>query len=137
MKKAVVRRIFTKLWSSSPSYFLIHRFHSWWPKICKKLLSKLKISVWKTDRVIISTTSSEMKISKICEENLTTLSKGKAFFFHRIVIWVQQCFPLKKQESMQLVHRSSPPLKKAQTRSSARKVMATVFWDLKVILLIV
>ena len=44
--------------------------------------------------------------------------------------------PESKIQSKQWKHRSSPPPKKAMTVKSAGKVMASIFWDAKGILMI-
>jgi histone-lysine N-methyltransferase SETMAR len=62
-------------------------------------------------------------------------------FLQRIVTgdvtWVHHMTPETKQEaSMTWKHASSPPSKKFKTAPSAKKVMATVFWDHKGVLLV-
>lgn len=49
--------------------------------------------------------------------------------------WVHYYQPETKQQSKQWKHVSSPPPKKAKSSPSAGKVMATVFWDSKGILM--
>ena len=50
--------------------------------------------------------------------------------------WIHHWDPETKKESMQWKHPGSPPPKKFKTQPSAGKVMATVFWDSKGVLLI-
>ena len=50
--------------------------------------------------------------------------------------WLHHWDPDTKKESMQWKHPGSPSLKKFRTQPSASKVMATVFWDSKGIILI-
>lgn len=61
-------------------------------------------------------------------------------FLGRIVTgdetWVHHYSPESKMESMIWKHTASPPVKKFKTVPSAGKVMATVFWDIKGVLLV-
>ena len=50
--------------------------------------------------------------------------------------WIHHWDPDTKQESMQWKHPCSPPPKKSKTQPSAGKVMATVFWDPKGVLMV-
>ena len=50
--------------------------------------------------------------------------------------WVHHFEPETKKQSMQWKHASSPPPKKAKVVSSAGKVMASVFWDAKGVVLV-
>ena len=50
--------------------------------------------------------------------------------------WIHHWDPETKQESMQWKHPGSPPPKKFKTQPSAGKVMATVFWDSKGVLMV-
>jgi histone-lysine N-methyltransferase SETMAR len=50
--------------------------------------------------------------------------------------WVHHVTSETKQASMTWKHASSPPSKKFKTTPSAKKVMATVFWDHKGVLLV-
>ena len=50
--------------------------------------------------------------------------------------WLHHWDPDTKKESMQWKHPGSPTPKKFRTQPSASKVMATVFWDSKGIILI-
>jgi hypothetical protein len=50
--------------------------------------------------------------------------------------WIAHITPGSKQQSLQWLHTGSPKPKKFKQTLSARKIMATVFWDRKVILLV-
>jgi len=50
--------------------------------------------------------------------------------------WIHYWDPDTKQDSMQWKHVNSPPPRKFCTQPLAGKVMATVFWDYKVVLLV-
>jgi len=74
-----------------------------------------------------------------CQENLELLTEDPEYFFQRLVTgdktWVYHRDPESKMESMQWKHKTSPTPKKFRVEKSARKVMATVFWDEKGLLL--
>ena len=63
------------------------------------------------------------------EDFHTHLATGDKTWLHH---WDQD----NKKESMQWKHPGSPPPKKFRTQPSASKVMASVFWDSKGIILI-
>jgi len=50
--------------------------------------------------------------------------------------WIHHWDPESKQESMQWRHASSPPPRKFKTQPSTVKIMATIFWDSRGVLLI-
>ena len=50
-------------------------------------------------------------------------------------MWIHHWDPESKLETMQWKHVESPPPKKFRTRTSAGKVMATIFWDSEGLLL--
>jgi histone-lysine N-methyltransferase SETMAR len=50
--------------------------------------------------------------------------------------WVHHINPETKRNSMMWKHPSSPTAKKFKMTASAHKVMATVFWDMKGLLLV-
>ena len=50
--------------------------------------------------------------------------------------WIHHWDPDTKQESMQWKHKDSPAPKKFRTQPSAGKVMATVFWDAKGVIML-
>lgn len=69
---------------------------------------------------------------EICEENLAALASDQDLFSKIVTgdeTWVFHWDPPTKQESMQWLHKGSPPPKKAKTQASAGKLMATIFWD--------
>ncbi|GFR65634.1 histone-lysine N-methyltransferase SETMAR [Elysia marginata] len=49
--------------------------------------------------------------------------------------WLHPCTPETKQDSMTWKHPSSPVEKKLKVRRSAKKIMGTVFWDSRVVLM--
>jgi len=75
-----------------------------------------------------------------CQENLELLTKDPEHFFQRLVTgdetWVYHRDPEFKMESMQWKHKTSPTPKMCRVEKSAGKVMATVFWDEKGLLLL-
>src|SRR5215468_5493586 len=77
---------------------------------------------------------------KDCQENLELLTEYPKYFFQRLVTgdetWVYHRDPESKMESMQWKHKTSPTPKKFKVEKSAGKVMATVFWDEKGLLLL-
>lgn len=76
----------------------------------------------------------------LSQECLARFQKNKTDFVRRFVTtdetWVHYYTPESKTQSKQWKHRSSPPPKKAMTVKSAGKVMASIFWDAKGILMI-
>ena len=74
------------------------------------------------------------------EQNLARFQRNEQDFLRRFVTtdetWVHYYTPETKQQSKQWKHADSPPPKKAKAVRSAGKVMASVFWDAKGILLI-
>ena len=75
-----------------------------------------------------------------CQENLKLLTEDPENFFQRLVTgyetWVYHRDSESKMESMQWKHKSSPTPKMCRFEKSAGKVMATVFWDEKGLLLL-
>lgn len=73
-------------------------------------------------------------------DNLKLFNKNQVDFLRRFVTvdetWIHHYIPESKRQSQQWKHHGSPPPKKAKSFSSAGKVMATIFWDSKGILLI-
>jgi hypothetical protein len=71
--------------------------------------------------------------------NLVRYQEDSAFL-HNIVtgdeIWVHHITPETKWNAMMWKHPSSPTAKQFKTTTSVRKVMATVFWDMKALLLV-
>lgn len=76
----------------------------------------------------------------ICSELLARAGADSGNFFDRIVTmdetWVHHYDPETKQASMEWRHSNSPPPRKFRTKPSAGKVMLSVFWDSRGILLI-
>ena len=74
------------------------------------------------------------------QELVELYEANEADFTARLVTgdetWIHHWDPESKQESMQWKHRDSPPPKKFRSQSSAGKVMATIFWDSRGILMI-
>ena len=74
------------------------------------------------------------------QANLALFEADPASFLERFITqdecWVHHFEAETKRQSMQWKHPSSPPPKKAKVVSSAGKVMASVFWDAKGIVLI-
>ena len=68
-------------------------------------------------------------------ENLERFEADPANFMERFLTqdecWVHHFEPETKKQSMQWKHLQSPPSKNAKVVLSARKVMASVFWDAK------
>lgn len=75
-----------------------------------------------------------------CKEIVAMISADQDDFYARLVTgdetWIHHFDPESKQESMQWLPVGSAPPKKFRTQPSSGKVMATVFWDAKGILLI-
>ncbi|XP_053378604.1 uncharacterized protein LOC128548188 [Mercenaria mercenaria] len=75
-----------------------------------------------------------------CRELLEIYNANPEDFHTRLVTgdetWIHHWDPDTKKESMQWKCPGSTPTKKFRTRPSAGKVMATVFWDLKGVILI-
>jgi hypothetical protein len=66
--------------------------------------------------------------------NLLRYQQDPAFLDNNVTgdeIWVHHIAPETKRNSVIWKHPSSPTAKKSKTTTSARKVMATVFWDMK------
>lgn len=75
-----------------------------------------------------------------CKEFLELCGEDPSIIFNRLVTgdetWVHHYDPESKQESMQWIEKGAQPPKKFKVIPSAGKIMATVFWDSKGILLI-
>lgn len=66
-------------------------------------------------------------------------NEGEEFFSHLVTgdeTWISYTNVESKQKSMQWRHSSSPKAKKFKQAPSVRKMMATVFWDQKGVLLV-
>lgn len=79
------------------------------------------------------------RIESSCEV-LELYAEEGAVFLDSIVTgdetWVYHFTPESKQQSMEWRHSFSPKKRKFKVKQSARKIMATVFWDRKGVLLI-
>lgn len=85
------------------------------------------------------TPEQKLRRLEISQSHLATLEKDSDFLAQIVTgdeTWVHHWDPETKTESMQWVHKGSPPPKKARTQPSAGKLMATIFWDIRGILLI-
>ena len=75
-----------------------------------------------------------------CQQLLDRFSAEGETFLERIVTgdetWVHHYTPETKRSSMQWKHVTSPSPRKFRVMRSAGKVMATVFWDIKGVLLL-
>lgn len=84
----------------------------------------------------------EQKLTRLrmSAENLLRFKSNPDDFMNRFVTqdecWVHHFTPETKQQSMQWKHPRSPPPKKAMCAPSAGKIMASVFWDSKGVILI-
>jgi hypothetical protein len=72
--------------------------------------------------------------------SICTRSEEDADFLRRVVTrvesWVHFYNPETKQQSMEWTHRGSPRPKKFRAQKSARKVLASVFWDFRGVIMI-
>lgn len=77
--------------------------------------------------------------SQCSREMIDLCNEDEDNFFSRLVTvdesWIHHFDPETKQASMQWKHATSPPPKKARVQPSAGKVMLTVFWDERGVLL--
>lgn len=75
-----------------------------------------------------------------CKDFLGLVGDNREDIWQRIVTvdetWIRQYDPESKQESMQWMKKGERPPKKFKVEKSASKLLATVFWDSKGILLI-
>lgn len=75
-----------------------------------------------------------------CQQLLDRFNAEGEMFLERIVTgdetWVHHYTPETKRSSMQWKHVASPSPRKFRLQRSAGKVMATVFWDIKGVLLL-
>ena len=75
----------------------------------------------------------------LSRQNLTLLEQDEDNFFGRLVTmdecWVYLYDPETKEMSKEWKHSKSPPPKKAKVQKSAGKVMLSVFWDCRGVIL--
>lgn len=81
------------------------------------------------------------RIRHLCSQaGLDRFNQNRTDFLRRFITmdetWVHYYTPETKEQSKQWTHRGSPPPRKAKVVASAGKVMASIFWDSKGILLI-
>lgn len=97
-------------------------------KVCATWVPRMLTSILKADRVDIT------------KKLLTFYERDLAEFCERVVTgdktWLHHWDPESKQESMQWKHSNSPPPKTFRAQSAAGTIMATIFWDCMVVLLI-
>lgn len=97
-------------------------------KLCSRWVPKMLTDVHKTKRLGSALTF------------LTRYSDDGENFLNKIVTgdetWVRHVTPESKQQSMEWRHTHSPKKQKFKTTMSAQKIMCTVFWDRKGVLLI-
>ena len=111
--------------------------------ISQEMIDRVERLVLNNRGIKVAKLASECSISNgsvytIIHEHLG-MSKGSARWVPRnlnMQDWLHHWDPDTKKESMQWKHPGSPPPKKFRTQPSASKVMATVFWDSKAIILI-
>ena len=81
--------------------------------------------------------TSDQKLTRLImsEVNLARIEADQDHFVKRFLTqdkrWVHHFEPETKRQSMQWKHSISPAPKKAKVASSAEKVMASIFWDVK------
>lgn len=96
-------------------------------KLCSRWVPKMLTDVHKTKRLGSALTF------------LTRYSNEGEDFLNQIVTgdetWVRHLTPESKQQSMEWRHTQSPKKQKFKTTMSAQKIMCTVFWDRKGVLL--
>lgn len=113
---------------SKASVLTIIHEHLGMSKVCARWVPKMLSTLQKSDRVETS------------RQNLALYNENSEDFLRRLVTgdetWLHHYDPESKQESMQWRHRDSPPPVKYRSVPSAKKVMATIFWDVKGLLLI-
>lgn len=103
----------------------------------KELDMKKLTARWVPRLLTVEQKQVRMNLSREC---LARFQKNKTDFMRKFVTtdetWIHYHTPESKIQSKQWKHRNSPPPKKAMTVKSAGKVMASIFWDAKGILLI-
>ena len=92
--------------------------------ICRKLLTRSK----GTPRAHEHTVNAAGDFTAYDEAFLDSIVTGDE-------TWLHHCTPETKQDSMTWKHPSSPVAKKFKVMPSARKIMGTVFWDSRGVLL--
>ena len=106
--------------------------------IINKELSLSKLSARWVPRML----TNELKGSRmdISERNLEEMRKDKSKFFDRIVTqdetWVHHFDPESKEQSKEWREKGSPAPRKFKKTKRSGKIMASIFWDTKGILMI-
>ena len=106
--------------------------------ILSNILRMSKLSArWVPRMLTIDQKRSRLNIS---EELLARFNKSPDHFMQRIVTqdetWVHHFDPESKEQSKQWKHQGSPPPKKFRHSTSVGKVMASVFWDCKGVIMV-
>ena len=74
-----------------------------------------------------------------CSELIESHKSDKTFLSRIVTVdetWVHHYKPESKRSSMEWRHPTSPRVKKFKSQCSAGKIMATVFWDIKGVILV-
>lgn len=105
--------------------------------ILHDVLNMSKVSARWVPRLLTPFQKDERK--RCCTELLAMCAADEGGFFDRLVTmdesWVYHFDPETKEMSKQWKHTSSPPPKKAKVQQSAGKVMLSVFWDCRGVIL--
>ena len=94
-----------------------------------------------TARLVPKSLSDEQMTTRVsvCSALLKRLGQKMIFFLRLVTVdetWVHYYEPEDKAQSRQWIGPGSPRRKKFKTQSSAGKVMATVFWDAKGVIML-
>lgn len=73
---------------------------------------------------------------RLCQQHLERFKKNKSDFIRRFITWVYHHDPESKQEAKEWCEPGSSAPKRVRVQKSAKKVLASVFWDAKGILFI-
>jgi hypothetical protein len=127
-------------------WFTILSLSLYFPQISRSLLHEIvsgKLRFWKLcSRLVLKMLTKEYKIKRQASALtfLTRYSEQGDDFLSRTVrggeTWVSRITPESKQQSMEWRHTSSPRKKKFKQTISTRKIMCTVFWGWKHVLLV-
>jgi len=127
-RRLKVHEIATEMGISCGSVLNILSEHLGLSKVCARWVPLLLMPVNKSFRV------------ETCSEMLALHAANPDHALSQIVTgdetWIHHWNPDTKQESMQWKHANSPPPRKFRTLPSAGKIMATIFWDCKGVLLV-
>ena len=96
-------------------------------KVCSKWVPRLLTSVMRADR-------------RACSDELLAMVEAEPDFFKRLVTgdesWVHHYDPETQAEAKEWRHPGSPRPCRQRAKSSAGKIMLTVFWDVQGVLLV-